>query len=191
MEIYTDACGYGLGAVLSQRIEGKERPLSYTSRTLSVCENNYSTTEKECFALVWALKKFRPIAWQCEIRVITDHQALRWFMSKRELAERLARWSLSLQEWNLTIVYRSEKLHANADCLSRFPIGSEKPIEGDDLDETDRCLIAPIGLNTLSMELSTSDEIIRGRMALKSWGTVVKLLQRGKTSGRYQLVDGL
>ena len=103
-------------------------------------------------------------------------------MSKRELVGRLARWSLSLQEWNLTIVYRSGKLHTNADCLSRYPIESEKPIEGDDLDGTDRCLIAPIGLNTLSMELSTSDEIIM---------TVVKLLQRGKTSGRYQLVGGL
>lgn len=67
MEIYPDACGYGIGAVLSQKIAGVERPLAYASRLISKTELNYSITEKECLALVWALKKFRSYVWGCQI----------------------------------------------------------------------------------------------------------------------------
>ena len=59
MEIYPDACTYGIGAVLSQKIKGEERPIAYASRLLSKTERNYSISELECLALVWGLKKFR------------------------------------------------------------------------------------------------------------------------------------
>ncbi|XP_045034364.1 uncharacterized protein LOC123475563 [Daphnia magna] len=89
MEIIPDACGYGIGAVLAQRVEGQEHPLAYASRLLSSSEINYSITEKECLALVWALKKFKGYVWGCKIVVVTDHQALCWLLTKRDLAGRL------------------------------------------------------------------------------------------------------
>ena len=63
MEITTDTCSYGIGAILAQRIEGIERPKAYASRLLSNYETNYSIMEKERLALVWSLVKFRSLIW--------------------------------------------------------------------------------------------------------------------------------
>ena len=184
MEIIPDACGYGIGAVLAQRHDGLEHPVSYASRLLNKSEINYSITEKECLALVWSIDKFRGFVWGCKLTIITDHQALCWLMSKRDLAGRLARWSLSLREYDLKIVYRSGKLHDNADCLSRNPLPSKE----DEMD--DRCLTistllcdneTPVAPNNLGKEQRKS----------KEWKDVIDRLQSGKCSKKnYCLRDG-
>ena len=84
-------------------MDGLERPLAFASRLLSKSECNYSITEKECLDLVWATKKFRSFIWGNKVQVYTDHQALCWLMTKRDLAGRLARWSLTLQEFDIVI----------------------------------------------------------------------------------------
>lgn len=124
MEIHCDACSYGVGAVLLQQQAEGERVLSYASRLLSSAERNYSITEQECLALVWSLQKFKIFVWGTKIKVITDHHALCWLMRKKDLAGRLARWSLQLQDLDIDIVYRSGRLHTDADVLSRHPVGS-------------------------------------------------------------------
>ena len=88
---------------------------------MSSAELNYSVSEKECLALVWAVDKFKTYIWGNKVRILTDHHALCWLLKKRNLAGRLARWSLQLQDMDLEIVHRSGKLHHDADALSRQP----------------------------------------------------------------------
>ena len=56
--IYTDASGIGLGVVLSQEQDEKERIISYASKSLNNAEKNYIVTDQECLAVVWAIKHF-------------------------------------------------------------------------------------------------------------------------------------
>ncbi|KZS10448.1 Uncharacterized protein APZ42_025092 [Daphnia magna] len=176
MEILPDACGIGIGGVLAQRIDGVERSVAYASRLLSKSETNYSITEKECFALVWCLTKFRCYVWRCQVKVITDHQALCWLMSKRDLYGRLARWSLSLQENDITIVYRSEETHDNADLLSR------NPLQQIEETEDDRCfIVAAIGPNAVNILSPEADcSIVSNQRAHRYWNEKISKLEDGK-----------
>ncbi|GFX94771.1 retrovirus-related Pol polyprotein from transposon 297 [Trichonephila clavipes] len=78
--IRTDASNYALAAVLLQGEDKEEHPVEFASRLLNPAESNYSTTEQEALAVVWALNKFRGYIDGASITVASDHQPLRWLM---------------------------------------------------------------------------------------------------------------
>ena len=121
--VATDASNVGLGAVLFHRIDGAERVVSYASRTLSPAEQKYAVVEKEALGLVWAVTHFRVYLLGKPFVLITDHCPLKWLKTLKDPNGRIARWIMTLSEYQWDIQHRSGKENANADALSRQPVG--------------------------------------------------------------------
>lgn len=117
----TDASNIAVGAVLSQGEIGRDLPIAYISRLLNKAEQNYSTTEKECLAFVYAVSHFRPYLFGREFTLVTDHRPLVWLHSVKDPSSRLIRWRIRLAEYQYQVVYKSGKTNLNADALSRNP----------------------------------------------------------------------
>jgi hypothetical protein len=98
-----DASGYAVGAVLGQRIDKLSHVIYYASRTLNDAQLNYSTTEKELLAVVFALDKFRSYLLGSKVIVYSDHATLKYLFSKNDAKFRLIRWILLLQEFDIEI----------------------------------------------------------------------------------------
>lgn len=125
-EVHTDASNFGIGAMLTQTIDGKEHPIAYMSRALSGSEKNYSITERETLAVLTALEH-----WRCYLEngktftVYTDHSALKWFLSLDNPTGRLARWCVRLSAFNFELKHRRGVDNVIPDALSRaFPCAS-------------------------------------------------------------------
>lgn len=117
----TDASNYAIGAVLSQGPIGHDKPVCYASRTLNKSEQNYSTTEKELLAIVWACKYFRPYLYGRKFNLLSDHQPLKSIHSMKNTNNKLTRWKLQLEEFEYTPMYIKGKNNVVADALSRIP----------------------------------------------------------------------
>ena len=137
-ELMCDASDYAIGAVLGQRKDKKPHVIYYASRTLNSAQMNYTTTEKELLAIVFALDKFRSYLIGSPIVCFTDHAALKYLFTKKDAKARLIRWILLLQEFNLIIKDKKGVENVVADHLSRLifednmehlPINDEFPDE--------------------------------------------------------------
>nr|GEV34806.1 reverse transcriptase domain-containing protein [Tanacetum cinerariifolium] len=90
-ELMCDASDFAIGAVLGQRHEKHFRPIHYASKTLTDAESNYTTTEKEMLAVVYAFEKFRSYLIMNKSIVHTDHSALNYPFAKKDAKARLLR----------------------------------------------------------------------------------------------------
>ena len=114
-----DASNYAMGAVLRQRTDKMFKAIYYASKTFNEAQENYSTTEKEMLAIVFACEKFRPYILGSHVIIHTDHAAIKYLMAKKEAKPRLIRWVLLLQEFDLEIKEKKGCDNVIADHLSR------------------------------------------------------------------------
>nr|GEY88958.1 reverse transcriptase domain-containing protein [Tanacetum cinerariifolium] len=106
------------GAVLGQRQEKHFRPIHYTSKTMTKAELNYTTTEKEMLAVVYAFEKFQFYLNMNKSIVYTDHSALKYLFAKKDSKARLRRWVLLLQEFTFEVIDTKGAENLAADHLS-------------------------------------------------------------------------
>jgi hypothetical protein len=130
--IETDASAYVAAGVLSQRDDdGVLHPVAFFSRQQSPAECNYYIYDKELMAIVKPLEEWRPEYEGADhtLQLITDHKNLEYFVSKRLLNRRQARWAQLLSRFDIEIVYRLGKSNAMVDALTRRP--GDLPEGGD------------------------------------------------------------
>lgn len=132
----TDTSSVGLGAVLTQTINGVENIIAFASRALFDPEKRYSITEQEYLAVIWAIKKFRPYLAGYRFTVVINHSSLRWLHNLRDPTGRLARWALGLLQYDYEIIHRKGALHHAPDALSSAYEGDSNVIVAAALDAT-------------------------------------------------------
>ncbi|XP_062830648.1 uncharacterized protein LOC134297351 [Anolis carolinensis] len=115
-----DASDIGLGAVLSQiDKEGEDRPILFLSKKWHSHECSMSTIEKECYSIIWSIRKLKPYLWGRKFTLQTDHAPLKWLDNVKGTNNKLLRWSLSLQDFTYEIKHVTGKRNVVADALSR------------------------------------------------------------------------
>lgn len=120
--LQTDASKIGLGATLYQQDGEQKRIIANISATLNDAETRYSSNEKECLAVLWAIKKFRPYLEGQKFLLRTDNRALLWLDKFKEERSKLTRWALTLQEYNFSVEHVPGTQNLLPDILSRNPV---------------------------------------------------------------------
>ena len=128
-KVHTDASFDGLGAVLYQTQNGKQRAIAYASWSLKPSEKNYPAHKLEFLALKWAIcEKFHDYFYGSLFEVITDNNPLTYVLTTAKLDATGQRWIASLSGYNFSIKYISGKKNADADGLSRRKASQEERV---------------------------------------------------------------
>ena len=115
----TDASDTGVGAVLLQDFDSEKFPIAFASKKLTKCQKAYSVMERECLAVIWAVRKFEPYLYGREFILETDHQPLRCIQKSIVANGRIMRWALALQPYRYRIVSIKGQDNVGADYMSR------------------------------------------------------------------------
>ena len=115
----TDASNDGMGAVLLQEHDSILKPVCYGSKKFNDHERKYAVVEKECYAIVWAVRKFKEYLYGKEFILQTDHMPLAYLKNMKNQNDRLMRWALSLQPYSFWVEYIKGSDNIGSDMLSR------------------------------------------------------------------------
>nr|GEY86837.1 reverse transcriptase domain-containing protein [Tanacetum cinerariifolium] len=135
-ELMCDASDFDVGAVLGKRIEKHFMPIHYASKTMNEAESNYTTTEKEMLAVVYAFEKFHSYLIMNKSIVYTDHSALKYLFAKKYAKARLLRWILLLQEFDFKVVDTKGAKNYAADHLSCLENPYENVFDPKEINES-------------------------------------------------------
>lgn len=121
MILQTDASDTGISGTLYQEENGERFIIANASSKLSAAERNYHINEKECLAIVWAIKKFYPYLDDRKFLLRTDSRAVTWLSKFKESRSKLMRWSLLLQGLEFDIEHVPGTKNELPDAMSRSP----------------------------------------------------------------------
>nr|GEX55606.1 DNA-directed DNA polymerase [Tanacetum cinerariifolium] len=148
-----------------------QAPIHYASKTMTEAESNYTTTEKEMLAVVYAFEKFRSYLIMNKSIVYTDHSALKYLFAKKDAKARLLRWILLLQEFDFKVVDTKGAENYAADHLSCLENPYENVFDPKEINE--------------SFPLETINQVIRRCVAGQEAVDILTACQSGPTGGHY------
>nr|GEU53259.1 reverse transcriptase domain-containing protein [Tanacetum cinerariifolium] len=135
-ELMCDANDFDIGAVLGKRQEKYFRPIHYACKTMTEAESNYTTTEKEMLAVVYAFEKSRSYLIMNKSIVYTDHSALKYLFAKKDSKARLLRWVLLLQEFTFKVIDTKGAKNLATDHLSRLENPHQNVLNPREINES-------------------------------------------------------
>nr|GEX15810.1 reverse transcriptase domain-containing protein [Tanacetum cinerariifolium] len=178
-ELMCDASDYAIGTILGQRVEKHFRPIHYASKTMTQAETNYTTTEKEMLAVVYAFEKFRSYLIMNKSIVYTDHSALKYLFAKKDAKARLLRWILLLHEFDFKVIDTRGAENYAADHLSCLENPYENVFDSKEINET-----FPLeSLNKIAHQ--DLNQITRRRVAGQEAIDILKAFHSGPTGRHY------
>ena len=130
--LQTNASDIGAGAVLFQTDpEGERKIISYASAKFDDAQRRYDHYEKECYAITWAIRRYRPYLGQKPFTLKTNQHVLTWLHRLRNEKEKLSRWALLLEELTFTVEHcQTIKSNELPLALSQHPVGIAERIDG-------------------------------------------------------------
>jgi hypothetical protein len=182
----TDASDGVVASVLSQLHPGGEwHPVAFFSKTMAPAECNYEIHDKEMLAIIRSLSQWRAELQSIgsKIKIYTDHKALEYFMTTKQLTSRQARWAEILSQFFFTIMYRPGKQNEKADALSR----REQDVTPQNQVKTEyrtRALLQPDQLDARILEELGKNEEPSEVAALEDLSESLSLVSRLLTANR-------
>ena len=124
LTVETDASDVAISATLNQ--DG--RPVAFFARTLSSSERNHSAIEKEAYAIVEAIKKWRHFLLNTHFNLVTDQESVSFIFGPKHSGkvknEKIQRWKIELSCFSYDVIYRPGPENVAADALSRATCGA-------------------------------------------------------------------
>ncbi|KAF1333225.1 polyprotein, partial [Globisporangium splendens] len=117
--VTTDASGYCMGGVLSQKIDGFDAPIAFYSKKLGQYEEKWPAHEKELLAIKFALSKWRHYLHGRQFDVFTDNSACRWMLHHPKVTPKLARMLTFFSQFDFVLHHMKGSTNVVADALSR------------------------------------------------------------------------
>jgi len=116
-----DASDHTVSGVLTQVDEnGREFPLAFSSQKLTKTQQGWATVEKEAYAALSALRRYRGWVFGAKVVVYSDHNPLTFLTESAPRSAKLMRWALALQEFNVEFRYRAGHKNTVPDVLTRL-----------------------------------------------------------------------
>ena len=157
-QLFTDASNNAIGCLLTQEEDSVYKPVYYISHQLTSSQQKWSVIEKECYAILFGIEKFRAFLEGTKFQVFTDHHPLKYINSAENKNAKLQRWATKISSYGADIQFIKGRDNVHADFLSRLSPENIPKFDDHETIETRLDDVAVIDLDRVDLNPSREDE---------------------------------